>query len=1014
MVVLFHRLLKHIFPVILVLITAFICFQNFTPGTFLSGWDTLHPEFNISLNFQNLLFGVFRTDQGLGAVAAHAHMSELPRLLILWIASLVFDLSFLRYFYVFICFVLGPLGVYFLLRNIISKRQELVKNSSAFLGALFYIFNLATVQQFYVPFEMFLVQYAALGWLFLFVIRYLYSRQAKDLLILCLITFFASPMAYAFLLFYTYIAGLGLFCITLYLLDRKKIAIKHILLVFLATFVMNAFWLLPHFYFLATTAHEIPNAQTNRLFSEEAFLHNKQYGTVQDTAIFKNFLFNWTEVTTSQSLLASWKSHISNWYVVGIGYFGFIIALFGIAFAVLKRKKTALALLPVGIFSFIMIISMNPPLDFFFSHLRDLSSLFKEGLRFPYTKFSVLLIFTVSMSFAIGVSGIMNFLLHFVKGKLKNILLLLILLCTGASLLYYGKPMFEGELISPTMRIKIPNEYFEYFKYMNTKPENGRIAPLPMHSIWGWEYYDWGYMGAGFTWFGLKQAVLARDFDRWNPSNEQYYKEMSSALYSRNVQAVEKLAQKYRIGYFVLDKRIIAPGNKPNILWIYETQDLFSRSPSIRLDKVFNNSIFVYKVDLLKDTKTYIHVPTHITSVAPEISGGYTDSAFEELGDYYYSEQAQVVYPSRTLLDRYGLIDPQKITLDNNTLLIKLSSTLSDNYVLDHEWLDTSIYPDTLLQQKKILGPEINSLPYRVGDDFYLSVPLAGSKPALLNSLIYNPDCSTNIKPLVSRLVVQVQFVSFSSVQGELCSYYLFPEQSHDLGNLVVIEARNLSGLPLRICITDNISKRCDVYTALKNKRDWHKYYFVVPPLPTGSKGYAVHFDNISIGEIASKNDLAQIQVISLPYYRLERIRLFKDGNKNIESNNVSVTNIEPLNPNVYRLNAQTGSSPNIIELSKAYDLGWKAYSFKFQTPNSKFQNLLIRTFPFVFGEEIKEHVRINNWANGWLLPENSKMKIIIIYLPGYLEQLGIIMLTLFLPLFYIFSRKHHVSTKSN
>ena len=99
-------------------------------------------------------------------------------------------------------------------------------------------------------------------------------------------------------------------------------------------------------------------------------------------------------------------------------------------------------------------------------------------------------------------------------------------------LIYYTMPAFNGNLISPLMRIKIPSYYFDVFSYFNRQKDDGRIANLPIQSPWGWEYYDWykdkprfaedstrraSYQGAGFIWFGIKQPLLNRDFDRWNP-----------------------------------------------------------------------------------------------------------------------------------------------------------------------------------------------------------------------------------------------------------------------------------------------------------------------------------------------------------------------------------------------------------------------------------------------------------------------------------------------------------------
>jgi hypothetical protein len=81
---------------------------------------------------------------------------------------------------------------------------------------------LGTVQHFYVVFEMFAVQYAALGWLFGLAVEYLERPKKKILLLFALVSWLASPMAYAPTLWYAYVAGLGLFCLSYLLLRRSK------------------------------------------------------------------------------------------------------------------------------------------------------------------------------------------------------------------------------------------------------------------------------------------------------------------------------------------------------------------------------------------------------------------------------------------------------------------------------------------------------------------------------------------------------------------------------------------------------------------------------------------------------------------------------------------------------------------------------------------------------------------------------------------------------------------------
>ena len=160
----FIKAIKSNYPVLIILaLSLILCFANYTPGTFLSGWDTLHPEFDFALNFKRMFFGVFRPEQGLGAVAAHSNMADLPRIIILYVLHFVLPLSFLRYSYIFLTLITGSLGMYFLLQKTVVKEKSI-----SMLGAIFYLLNIGTYQTFVVPFEMFTTLYAFLPFIFLY------------------------------------------------------------------------------------------------------------------------------------------------------------------------------------------------------------------------------------------------------------------------------------------------------------------------------------------------------------------------------------------------------------------------------------------------------------------------------------------------------------------------------------------------------------------------------------------------------------------------------------------------------------------------------------------------------------------------------------------------------------------------------------------------------------------------------------------------------------------------------
>lgn len=111
------------FALLLVIVCLFLAARNYQPGTWLSGWDTLHAEFNFSLYFKRILSGIWQEHQGLGAVASQAHPAEIVRMFLYYPLSLLLPQSLMRYGYFFLTLILGPLGIYYFLEKIIIPKN---------------------------------------------------------------------------------------------------------------------------------------------------------------------------------------------------------------------------------------------------------------------------------------------------------------------------------------------------------------------------------------------------------------------------------------------------------------------------------------------------------------------------------------------------------------------------------------------------------------------------------------------------------------------------------------------------------------------------------------------------------------------------------------------------------------------------------------------------------------------------------------------------------------------------
>lgn len=1213
--------LKNIlFPLLLVLICLILIFINYTPGSWLSGWDTLHPEFNFPLNFQRLIFGVFRDNQGLGAVTAHSHMADLPRNIFLFISSIFLPEHFLRFFYIALSIPIGCLGVYFFIKNIFLKDYQEKSKPFAFLGALFYLFNIGILQHFYVPFEMFTTQFAFLPWLFLLATNFLSNAIRKNLFWFGLVSFFATPMAYASTLWFVFFISLFF-----YILILKK-GIRKFLILVLITLVINSFWLFPNIYFLASgNAALVPEAKINKLFSELAFSYNKGYGSILDALIFKNFLFDWTVYKTNdrfEYLLSDWINHLDKGYILILGYILSGISILGLIYSLFLRKKVFYALFLPTIISFIFLINENPPLSFLFTYLRENSNIFKEALRFPFTKFSIIFIFAFSCYFALGQ--------HFIyKLSTKHHKLIYFQIIVFVIVIFiYTLPFFKGNLIGKPMQITIPQEYFQMFEWFDNQEDYGRVAMLPIHSFWGWIYYNWGFQGSGFLTFGIKQPLLDRDFDRWNPSNEQYYKEMSYAIYSRNLNLLENILEKYQIKYLILDGNVIAPGVNVNkgVVFSNEIKSLISQSDKISNAKNFGN-INVYQYNFQKDFQNYFFSPEAFSQLEKLNGSSDLDWQYNQIGDYIESKGTvktkKFITPFNAFFDNQNFINKDIIRLTEYKLILTPSNLqvraeiLEDDFILTENQIPAKVFvisKEGELNIKLVLDlpfdnsshEEFSSLEYKIptlnredlllnfnsyqtieldelnDSEVFVGNVLLSTKTAnslniytdfnpivsdisnsksfaqncgepfadqifgsnilspnafqissknasacirfplnqvidsnsilsyktllnvnfsvqstsdilghyclldnrlnrcineqkeipltkLINEYLtidqndldnlqlvfYNDNPSTALENVVykdlefnagnpikqftispndllkltqsknllidnnSEIAINLtdlsdsinifeeknkescsdilpinyertlnrneRYVEYASTKGSSCDYLSATNLPHNIAYLLKIESQNVSGLPLRICVANNSTKRCDLYINLPINKKFADNFLVIPPANDGGFGFDIHTDNISVGNEASINRLKELKIYPFPYYWLSQMSFTDNSISNSEQ--LQISEVKRTLPFFYTIKYQKKTDyPSLLVLNNAFEKGWISTK--------------------------GEHVKVNSWANGWIVTDQGG-ELSIIYLPQLLELLGFIIIPIFFSTLLL-KFKHHLFLNNN
>ena len=826
---------------------------------------------------------------------------------------------------------------------------------------------------------MFPTQWAFLPWIIFFSLKYLKNNKRKYLILFSIFTILSTPQAYASQLWYGFFAiYLAFLFLYSFLFKEKKTAIK--LLLF--TLLLNAFWLIPNIFYIITSSNAPKDNRENRLYSQEYLLKNRQDGDLASSTIVKGFYLNWSvfnfDKDVFENLMPQWNQQIKNPFIVSIGYLIFIISFIGLIISFYEKNKLFISLSPFFIIPFILLSNQVPIFRQFFDFLIQNSTI-KESFRFIFTKLSTLFIFGIVIFF--------SYSLNFIFQKIKSLKLIIFssLLLTTA-LIIYAFPIFQGYLISPKVRVNIPNEYFQMWQFIKTQ-EDGRILSLPLNQSTGWQYYDWGYQGSGFLWFNLKQDLLDRDSDRWNDKNEQSYKEFFNSLYSQNTDNFSQTLNKYQIKYIIWDQNSITYSEKnlDQITFKKETEDLLTQLVNRNLIKKINqlNSISIYQ------TNNY-HLPTQtITNfIQPSYQWGYFDAANSQ--NYITNNNPNSIYfPFRDLLNKNQKIDPNKINISQlsdtqwqlnlktndqsfNIPTINSTETIistgvyliknQDNLTLKFEFpipkdssnsLKTEFDIPQDISQIKINDTIFPINTTLLSDKNYLGiVNIFINSNNFLNDQIIDFNFNQQTAVSLNQITLNPNSFNFTDQKyfkknNDSENYTLeLSKISHASGYIIGIKNQYISGIPLRVCLRNNYSFLCSIEDELNKNKTSSWDYFLIPS--TGSNyGYQLSITNYSYGNETSESSIQQIVVIPIPFNLLSQI---KSENQTTDSNNFAI-------------------------LDQSFNHFWIAFYFKNGQP--------------VF---LKNHVLANNWANAWQLPVNydPSSKIYYFFWPQIFEFIGL------------------------
>ncbi len=1112
---------KH-WPILGLLILSILLFvANYIPHTYLVGWDNLLPELAPGINIQRSIFAVWQEYQSLGLLGGMGHASDLIRQIYVLLLSLVFPQNMIRYVSTFTMLFLGGVGAYFLTKHLFYslKSSVLSLQSYSFVAALFYTLNIATVQTFYAPFEAFSAHFASLPWIFLSVLVFFRKANFKHFSFMLLVFLLSAPSFYIPTIFVVVVMALLIFASVEFLMSHEhKLVVKKAALVFAALFITNAYWIMPFSYFTIKNSHVNIEAKIDQMDTQTIFAQNKEFGTLQDTALLKGFWFNNVDPDVNGNnnfMFVPWRAHFSNPLVPVFGFALFGIILLG-AFSsiskiinhkssIINRKHVAFAAL--FFFSFSMLAIDAFPFSLLNALLRILP-LAAQVFRFPFTKFSILAALTYSIFLALGLSFLIELLSKKIlnhKSLIFNLTRYSLFLIPASLIVLLAFPIFTGHLFYNKERTAIPMEYFQTFDFFKKQDPATRIADLPQPTFWGWTEYRFGMGGSGFLWYGIKQPILDRAFDVWSKTSEEYYYELSQALYSKDPQRLQNVFNKYQITWVLLDENVIYPSS-PKRLFYDETENLLGLLPMVKPAATFGK-IKIYKVDLADKPKSFVFT-TNANLPHVDIPFWKTsDPAYQNLGNYISGESQVAIrtstsdgrqatsyaFPFGGLFSQKEIKGDFKLTKDVDSLSIEKQIDLPENsqlkipqffenetitpvaiYKDQDERGDTQLTaviktPEIKIDGQKVWGntltlalaklPQTTSYPVTINingtsnitllsgggnnslvgtsflsrkqdnqivvsaagllasssvgqtviEDIYSQeqkIILHAGKHKMTITLPKIDDSYLSFKALgqeakaedcnsfragVNEISYDAGAINLLNVNDTQCLSFYSSTLFSDQGYAIFVDAKNTQGMPLHFWVLNEDEKYTPLDIYLNNKTNSQS--FILPPMQQAGVGYSFHFENSSIGRDTTKNTLSNIEVYPIPYKFLTELFISSGVPNSNTAEPAKIASVSYSNESLYlvRFSRTSPTASTSLILSQSYDPGWKAYRVK--NYESRIMNYANLALPFILGSELKQHIEVNGWANGWLLDANSQRStdysIIIVYLPQYLEYFG-------------------------
>lgn len=526
----------------------------------------------------------------------------------------------------------------------------------------------------------------------------------------------------------------------------------------------------------------------------------------------------------------------------------------------------------------------------------------------------------------------------------------------GLMLLVMSIPVWQGNLIFHKLFVHMPKEYNEAMSTLNALPD-GKIADFPQDCAEGWYNDLWGYFGSGFLWYGVNKPFMARAFDVWSPHNENYYWELTTALRHNDYEALEHIFSKYGVRYLLFDQNLTNCKNTKGILPSFDYLEHLSTNPR-------------YKVLHKLSSKEVLPI-----------------TIIERLN---YKDTPQVL-PYNTYLN----VTPAYQYSDQDDALKLIPYITNFNAPSDYA-------RETASFSKK--GEPIP----KVSLTSLSLTPIATISSTLWKKIAC--DSTPTLSLSYSEIEQNEKFTRLLSTNTLNCVSYTVDNLNTSLPYILQTSSRHITGEPLQIAIS-NKGKQVGFEIPLPTHTSLQDDHFYISPTFPNETSYTITIRNPSYNRYSSMNDIGTLIIssVNIPITNNSHDPLKQPSSQKVSS----IQNADHPISGLYILtiNSNAANSRDIISIDQGFDDGWIALTVQNNTPLSFITSVLQN-------KQLKSHILVNNWSNGWEITlYNGDKYIIIFFWPQILEWVGlglllVTMIVIFPPLLARFDPARRVGRR--